>query len=204
AVAHDRPDFANIPDVVNITVPQYVGRIGYTINKKWAIELNYDHTKYVVDDHQKVRVTGVFNDHTVDNDTILDPETFLHIEHTDGANFWMFNAVRKFDLCKKGKNFNLAWLVKPGAGAVIPRTDVTLFGERLNNDWKVAGWIVGAESGFRATFLGSAFIEIVAKGSYANYVNAFVLGKGHGKVSHHFYTAQLTATIGWQMRNCWK
>src|SRR4051812_29861828 len=53
AVAHDRPDFNDIPDVVNITIPQYVFRVGYTYSEKWGFELNYDHTKYIVDDYQK-------------------------------------------------------------------------------------------------------------------------------------------------------
>jgi hypothetical protein len=196
AVAHDRPDFDKIRDVINITIPQYVFRIGYSLNKKWGVELNYDHTKYVVDNYQKVRVKGVFNDRWVDNDTVLDPETFIHFEHTDGANFWMINLVRNFNLWSPGNNFNASWVLKPGAGAVIPRTDVTLFGERLNNNWKVAGWIVGLESGLRVNFLKQGFFEFVGKASYADYVNTFVLGKGHGKANHHFFTGQLSATLG--------
>src|SRR4051812_28606922 len=39
AVAHDRPDFDKIKDVVNLTVPQYVFRIGFRKNKKWGFEL---------------------------------------------------------------------------------------------------------------------------------------------------------------------
>lgn len=196
AAARDRPDFNKIRDVVNVTIPQFVFRIGYSFNSKWGFELNYDHTKYVVDDYQKVRVSGVFNDTWVNNDTILDPATFIHFEHTDGANFWMFNMVRRWSLYHPNKNLNISWVVKPGAGVVIPRTDVTLFGQQLNNNWKLAGWIVGLETGMRMEFFRNGFFEFVAKGSYANYVNAFVLGRDHGKANHRFYTAQLTGTIG--------
>jgi hypothetical protein len=196
AVAHDRPDFDKIPDVINITVPQYVFRIGYVLSKKWGIELNYDHTKYVVDNYQRVRVEGVFNDLWVDNDTILDPDSFLHFEHSDGANFWMINLVRSLQLVDIKNKFTASWVVKPGGGVVVPRTDVTLFGERLNNWFKVAGWIVGVETGLRLTFLRHGFFEFVGKGVYADYVNAFVLGKGHGRASHHFFAGQLTATLG--------
>lgn len=196
AVAHDRPDFDKLKDVINITVPQFVFRIGFKLTKKWGVELNYDHTKYVVDNYQKVRVKGQFNGMQVDGDSILDPNRFLHFEHTDGANFWFFNAVRNVPLYKTGKHFSLSWVIKPGAGFVMPRTDVTLFGERLNNNWKIAGWIIGAETGLRTEFLKNGFFEFVAKGSYADYVNAFVLGKGNGRANHHFFTAQLTATLG--------
>jgi hypothetical protein len=196
ATAHDRPDYDKIKDVVNITIPQYVGRIGYYFNKNSGIELNYDHTKYVVDDYQTVRVVGQFNDHHVNNDTVLDPNTFLHFEHTDGANFWMFNYVRKWDLVQR-KNLGVSWLVKPGAGFVIPRTQVSLFGETLNNNWKLAGWIVGLESGFMVEFLERGVFQFVSKGTFADYVNVFVIAR-HGRANHHFMTGQLTATLGFK------
>src|SRR5690348_16103932 len=49
AKAHDRPDFDKLKDVVNITIPQFVCRLGYSFNERTGIEINYDHTKYVVD-----------------------------------------------------------------------------------------------------------------------------------------------------------
>jgi hypothetical protein len=177
-------------------VPQYVFRVGMNLGKKWGVEFNYDHTKYVVDDHQRVHVEGVFNDRWVDQDTVLDPENFLHFEHSDGANFWMLNLVRRWQIGKQRRLFNAQWVLKPGAGVVIPRTDVTLFGERLNNRFHVAGWIVGVEGGVRLAFMQRGFFEFVAKGSFADYMNVFVLGKHHGKASHQFFTGQLTATLG--------
>jgi hypothetical protein len=194
--ASDRPEFEKIKDLVNVTIPQFVVHSGYQFNDKWGIEINYDHTKYVVDDYQKVRVKGQFNGVAVDGDSILNPKTFIHFEHTDGANFWMLNAVRKFKLYQAKKNFCASWVAKAGGGVVFPRTDVTLFGERLNNNWKVAGWIVGAETGLRLEFLKYGIFEFVSKGVYADYVNAFVFGKGNGKANHHFFAGQLTATIG--------
>lgn len=195
--AHDRPDFNKIKDVINITIPQFVVHGGYSFNLNSGIEINYDHTKYVVDDYQTARLSGHFNNVPVDSLTILDPDKFLHFEHTDGANFFMLNYVRRWKLYEPTKNFKLSWTLKPGGGVVFPRTQVSLFGQNLNNNWKVAGWIVGIESGLRLEFLKNGFFEFVAKGSYADYVNAFVLGKGHGKASHHFFAGQLTATLGY-------
>jgi hypothetical protein len=194
--ASDQADFDKLPDVINITIPQYVCRVGYSFNEKWGIELNYDHTKYVVNDWQIARIEGQIDDHLVDGDTLLDPDRFLHFEHTDGANFLMLNAVRNFKFYNPNKNFGLSWVVKPGAGLVIPRTDVTLFGEHLNNDWHVAGWIAGLETGLRMEFFRNGFFELVTKGSYADYRQVLVLGKGNGRASHHFFTGQVSATIG--------
>ncbi len=198
ASAHDRADFDKIKDVINVTIPQFVFRVGYSINSRWSFELNYDHTKYVVDDNQTLRISGRFNETWVDQDTILNGKDLVHFEHTDGANFWMLNLVRKWQVFSLGKAFTMTWMVKPGAGLVVPRTDVTLFDQRLNNNWKVAGWITGVESGARFSFYNKAYLEFVGKAVYADYVNVFVLGRENGKASHHFFATQLTATLGYQ------
>ena len=194
--ANDKPDFDKLKDVINITIPQYVFRIGYSFNDKWGIELNYDHTKYVVNDWQKAHVKGQVNGYQIDGDSILNPYKFVHFEHTDGANFWMINAVRRWAFYAPSKNFKLSYVLKPGAGIVFPRTDVTLFGEHLNNDWHVAGWIVGVENGLRMEFFRNGFFEFVGKGSFADYRKSLVLGKGNGTASHKIFTGQLSATLG--------
>lgn len=194
--AHDKPDFDKLYDVINITIPQFVARFGVTLNDKWDLEMNYDHTKYVVDDWQNARIKGQIDDKPIDGYQILNPDTFLHFEHTDGANFWMINAVRKWKIYEPSKLFKLSGVLKPGAGIVFPRTDVTIFGEHLNNDWHVAGGIVGVEGGLRLEFLRHGFFEFVGKGSFANYITCLVLGKGNGKARHYFFAGQLTATIG--------
>jgi hypothetical protein len=201
AKAHDRSDFNKIGDVVNLTVPQFAYRVGYYFNNKAdiGIEGNFDHTKYIVTDYQRVHIKGQFNGEYVDKDTILDPSNFLHFEHSDGANFLCFNFVKRWKFYSPNKYFNIGWVVKPGMGMVIPRTDVTLFGERLNNDFHIAGYICALESGFRAEFLKRGFFEFVAKGSYANYMQVLVLGKGNGRANHYFFTGQLTAQLGLQI-----
>lgn len=198
AKATDRPDFDAIKDVVNITIPQFVVHAGYYFNNKkdFGIEVNYDHTKYVVTNYQKVHIKGTFNGNYVDQDTILDPANLVHFEHTDGANFWMVNFIKRWKLYEPSKNFNVGFVVKPGAGIVYPRTDVTMFGERLNNNWHIAGWIVGVESGLRVEFLKHGVFEFVGKGVYADYRKCLVLGKGNGTANHHFFAAQLTMTLG--------
>jgi len=196
--ASDRPDFDKIKDVVNATIPQFVGRVGYMLNSKWGIEMNYDHTKYVVNDWQRVRIKGQIDDVPIDKDTTMNPDRFLHFEHTDGANFWMLNAVRKIELYNPSENFCASVVIKPGAGVVFPRTDVTIFGQELNNSWHVAGWIVGVEGGLRVEFLRHGLFELVGKASYADYRRSFILGRGNGNANHHFFTAQITATLGYQ------
>lgn len=198
AVAHDSPDFDAIKDVINITIPQFVVHAGYYFNNKkdFGIELNYDHTKYVVTDYQRVHIKGNFNGNWVDQDTTLDPQNLLHFEHTDGANFWMINFLKRWKLYEPSKKFNIGVVAKCGPGVVVPRTDVRMMGTRLNNNWHLAGWIVGVEGGIRVEFLRHGVFEFTGKGTYADYTNVLVLGKGNGSANHHFFTGQLTMTLG--------
>ncbi|MDP1800094.1 MAG: hypothetical protein Q8L81_01990 [Bacteroidota bacterium] len=201
AKATDRPDLDKLYDIANITIPQFSFRVGYFLNNKkdLGFEINYDHAKYVVNNYQKVRVKGQINGDYFDKDTILDPDTFLRFEHTDGANFWMFNFIKRWKFLKSANNKNnLGVILKPGIGIVYPRTDVAIFGNGINNNWKISGVISGVEIGIRGEFLKHGFFELTGKGARANYINAIVQGKGYGKASHKFWVAEAILILGCQ------
>lgn len=202
AKAHDRPDFEQIKDVINITIPQFVSRLGYYFKKRpdMGIEINYDHAKYVVSRYQTVRVQGQINGKPVDTDTILNPDNFVHFEHTDGANFWMLNFLKRWQLYKTPKNnlLNVSYVVKSGGGLVYPRTDVTIFGTRVNNRWHIAGWVAGVETGLKLDLYKHFMFEFTAKGVYADYRKVLVLGPGGGSAHHHFFAGEVIGTFGFQ------
>lgn len=198
--AHDRPDFDQLYDVINITIPQFNVRVGFWLNNSnnEGFELSYDHAKYVVTNYQTARFEGNIDGQYVNKDSLLDPN-FFHFEHTDGANFWMISYLKKNKIYySKNKNVQLSYIFKPGAGAVIPRTDVTIFGDRLNNNFKVAGFCAAIETAIRLELYKHFILDIAAKGGYANYMNAFVHNKGHGKVSHQFGFLEGIFTFGYQ------
>ena len=200
AKAHDRNDMdAIIKKPIEISVPQYNYRVGFYLNAKHtkAIELNYDHTKYIVYDNQVVHAKGNIGSNYFDKDTSFKYNE-VHFEHTNGANFYQINYVRQYQLKKNARRTVLTALWKAGAGILIPKTDITLSGKRVDNRFHIAGYCFGAEGGGRWYISRKLFFEATAKAGYANYINA--LGAGNGKVNHKFGYFELIGTIGYDIK----
>lgn len=200
-VAKDKPDFSYYKDhPFDITIPQNSYRIGVYLNKKrtHAIEINYDHAKYVQADNQTLRMKGHFNGKQIDVDTNLG-NYIVHIEHTNGANFYHLNYVGQAVLwhAKKKKHIRATGVWKAGGGVVIPKSFIILNYEKLDNKFSIAGYVFSGEAGARLYPFRNFFLEATVKGGYANYLNA--LGLGTGRVSHDFGYAEVIGLIGYDM-----
>ena len=192
AQAKDKPDFYAIPST-QVTIPQFNFRIGYRVSPNWYLELNHDHAKYVVTPGQVMHVQGTIHGVSIDTDTVLDNSQF-HFEHTNGANFWMLMAARRWD--NGFGNARTSFFAKGGAGIVFPRTDVTLFGERLNNQFHVAGYVAGMEGSIRYRVWHGGYLDLATKGGFANYLNALTVEGG--KASHYFWFVEGIFSLGWE------
>jgi hypothetical protein len=207
ATAHDRPTFHDIIDnPTEISLPQYNYRIGFYLNESHtkAIEINFDHIKYVMRDGQTVHVTGTIGGKPVNGDSVVESNRFLHFEHTDGGNLLHINFVRQHNLLMSKKNnrplLNLIW--KAGAGINIPRTDFTYHGDRLNNNFHIAGYNAGVEAGVRYYFLKRLFLEGTGKTGYVKYLNALANTtqlKGN-RVRHSFGYVEAIMTLGYDFK----
>lgn len=207
AKAHDKPDLDAIyKNPVEISIPQYNYRLGLYLNESHtkAIELNFDHIKYVVTDGQTVHVTGKINGQQVDGDSTLDSDRFLHLEHTDGGNLLHINYVQQKTLlmnkAKKRPLVNLIW--KAGAGINIPRTDFTYRGDRYNNDFHIAGYNLSGEAGARLYISKRFFIEGTGKTGYVRYINALAntnTDKGN-RVTHGFGYFEFIGLFGYDFK----
>lgn len=206
ARAHNKPDLdAVLKKPLEVSIPQYNYRMGFYLNTSHtkAIELNFDHAKYVVTDGQRVHVTGIINGVKVDGDSILNPATFLHLEHTDGANWLHLNYVQQQSILKtRNKSRAVLNLIgKAGAGINIPRTDFTWKGDRLNNSFHIAGYNISIEGGARLYPTKKLFLELTGKTGYVKYVNALVntnQSKGN-RVKHSFGYVELIGLIGYDI-----
>jgi hypothetical protein len=198
AHANDR---SRIKDIfrTELTIPQYNYRFGYYFNNKkdLGIELNFDHVKYIMADWQTLHVKGTINDQYIDQDTLIDPHNFLHFEHSDGANFLFLNIMKRQRLLvSNDKKHWVSAVGKLGAGIVVPRTQVTLFGEDLNNRFHIAGYGFGAEGGLRYDAFKYIFLEYTLKIAFTDFRNVLVMGKG--KAKHHFVTGENILSLGLQ------
>lgn len=198
AEARDKPDFSGFRDKpFDITIPQNSFRIGFYLNqsRSWAIELNFDHAKYVVKDSQRLHIEGTIQGEPINKDTTIYPY-FMHLEHTNGANFYHINYVRQVNIWNNPKRTIASVLYKAGAGIMIPKSDVTLFGKRLDNKYHIAGYIASVELGARIYPIKNLFLEANIKGGFANYKNA--LGIDELNISHKFWYGEVIGLLGYQ------
>ena len=207
AASHDKPDMDAVwKNPTEVSIPQYNYRLGFYLNKKRtkSLELNFDHIKYVVTDGQTVRVKGTIGGVNVNADSVLNPADFLHLEHTDGGNLLHLNYVQQNTILRtkasKRPLVNLLW--KAGAGINIPRTDFTYHGDRLNNNFHIAGYNISAEAGARIYPFKNFFFEATGKSGFVRYMNALANTtslKG-SKVSHGFGYIEMIGTFGFDIR----
>lgn len=181
-----------------IDAPQFSIRIGFFFKKNPdnGLELNFDHAKYILKQGQTVHLTGSIDNEFYDQDTLVSPD-FIQYEHTDGANYYMLNFIKRKQLLesKNGKH-ELSLLVKPGAGIVRPRTESTVMGNHINQRYHISGYVAGIESGFQVILFKHILAEITVKGAYANYFDVLLYGKG--KASQHWCSFQYLFLIGYQ------
>ena len=145
-----------------------------------------------------MRLKGNIRGTYYDTDTVLNPNTFLHFQHTNGANYLLLHFVkRKKFLVSKNKRHWLSGVGKMGAGILIPRTLVKMWGQDSNNFWNIAGYCAGAELGLRYDFYKYIYLEYVIKGLYANYHNTLLIGSG--RASHHFSVFENVMVLGFQI-----
>lgn len=198
--AVDRPGFDKILTYMlrgDLAIPQYVYRVGYYFNNKkdLGVEINFDHTKYVMLDYQTARIKGQIRGEQMDKDTLINP-AFLRFEHTNGGNFLMFNLLKRQNLFKSDNQKHwLGAIVKPGAGIMIPKTDISLFGTHLDNRFHIAGWLTGVEAGLRYD-VKHFFVEPTIKGSFVNYSDVLTIGSG--RANHHFWCFEIILSAGFQ------
>lgn len=190
-------------DPRDMWLPQYNYRAGWFLNERWSFSIGLDHMKYVVRSDQEVRITGSISadrsqkyagseEHTV----TLSPD-FLQYEHTDGLNLLSIDADHYEPLWNSTRGRHALYLTT-GAfiGPVIPRSDVRLFGEGLNNKFHLAGYGAGLQAGFTAVCWDRLLLRAMARGGYIELPSVLTTGTDVDRARQRFWFIEEYATLG--------
>lgn len=194
-VAHDHIGWDHLFNV-QPTIPQYNMRLGYFFNKNQDIgfEVNFDHTKYVVQSGYDVRLNGTFHGRNVDTTVPINYNT-LQYQLNNGANFVLFNLVKKFTfLSTSNKNIVICGLLKVGVGPVIPHVANVIFEDANRLQFQFGGWNTGIEGSLRVTFFQHIYLEYCNKLDYARYSWLEIYD---GRAHQNFGTYENIANIGY-------
>ena len=193
---HDKPGW-NVGSLLKIpiSIPQYNYRLGYFFNKKkgLAVEINFDHTKFIFAD-QNARIVGKLNNRQVDTTVAFNPTNGYYYYLNNGANFLLFNIVKRRNIYEsKNQNFRFDFLGKAGIGPVIPHVENSFFGQKNDDGFQLGGWNIGLEGTIKATFFKTIFLEYCNKLDYASYSGLKVY---EGKARHSFGTYEMILNLG--------
>lgn len=175
ARAHDRPTkFGSVYfRPTTITIPQYVARIGHFLTNRLHVSVGIDHMKYVVDDDQKVEISGVIGNVASPKyagsylfDTLALTADLLRFEHTDGLNLVSFDIEYLIPVFHK-QRCRLGWNTGLGGVWMATRTDSRIFGEGINNNFHVSGFSFHGKTGPRFELGKYLFFLFEARGGFA-------------------------------------
>lgn len=179
--------------------PQYTVVVGYYFNtrKELALELSYDHAKYIARPDQVVWMDGQINGASLRKDTTLSRD-FITYEHTHGANHFMVNFLRRNSLLQ-GKNAKCAldYVVKAGAGIAVPHSNTTVLGNNRDDTYHLAGYLLGIENTIQFNFLRNFFLYTSVKTAYVHYGDVLVYGQG--RADQHWFSLQAILVMGFQL-----
>jgi hypothetical protein len=179
-----------------LTIPQYNYRLGYLFNDKrdLGVEINFDHTKYIITDGQVVSVRGTISGSHFDNKIIYSTDYGFYYYLNNGANFLLFNIVKRWHwYTDRSQKIKIDILGKAGIGPVIPHVDNSFYGHPNEPGFQFGGWNTGLEGAARATFFRHVYLEFAGKIDYARYSNLKVY---KGTARQAFGTAELILNLG--------
>jgi hypothetical protein len=154
-----------------LTGVQYSVRIGYffTAKQDLALEVAFDHPRFIVTQNQSVQMSGKLQGGLVDEKVTL-TEDFLKYKLNNGANILLFDLVKRLGLRgEPGKTGNVSLLLRAGVGFDIPHPTNVVFGDANDPSFQMGGVATGVEAAVRLHFFRTLYLEFAQKGVYARY-----------------------------------
>ncbi|OFY89107.1 MAG: hypothetical protein A3K10_08735 [Bacteroidetes bacterium RIFCSPLOWO2_12_FULL_31_6] len=190
-----------------ITIPQTNFRIGYFINNNIDISLGVDHMKYVMVQEQNTQISGTINDGSIyegtyAHDIFAINKEFLEFEHTDGLNYINVEITRNDDVLKLFKiNLNpdkiqVNTLLGFGLGALMPKSNVTLWNNERNDHFHFAGYGFAGKVGLNITFFQYLFFRGELKEGFIDMQNIRTSPAMADKAQQHFFFTEFDFVFG--------
>ncbi len=179
-----------------LTIPQYNYRLGCYFNNKQdlAIEINFDHTKYLINDGSTIQMKGTYNHGYIDQPINFSGSNGFYYYLNNGANFFLINIVKRVGVyATRDKNLRVDLTGKVGVGPVVPHVQNSFFGQANDPHFQIGGWNTGAETALRLTIMKYGFIEFSQKVDYARYSNLKIY---EGTARQNFGTYELILSVG--------
>jgi hypothetical protein len=172
-----------------LSIPQYNYRLGYFFNdeKGLAFEINFDHTKFLVQEPQNVHITGTLHGEKADTIVNFQQSNGFYYYLNNGANFLLFWAT------SKSGNVKVDVLAKAGIGPVTPHVENSFFGKENSPHFQLGGWNTGIEGTVKVTFYNRVFLEYCNKLDYARYSHLSIY---EGEVHQAFGTYEMILNLG--------
>lgn len=204
--AHDRLTKFTFKDYFapdSWTIPQTNARIGYFVKDNVAVVLGLDHMKYVMDQNQNVGFEGEIKDphfaNMVQNGSVVNLTSgeFLTFEHTDGLNY-INVGLEKYESILDKKAFDMTFAYGVGVGALLPKSNVKLFGFERSDRFHLAGFGADARASFNMIFANHIMLRLEGKVGYINMPDIkTTLNNRPDKASQDFMFAQANLGIGY-------
>lgn len=176
-----------------ISIPQYNYRIGYFFKDNWAVEINFDHTKFQVNRNQLLHVKGTMNHkQQVDTFMVNSPDV-LQYQLNNGANFFLFNLVHRKKIGAVARNIDASVLLKAGVGFMVPHVQNTIFGKDNDAGFQFGGLDIGTEATVRLTFFNHVYLEYCNKLVFTDYWGLKVY---QGTAKQVFGTYEMILNLG--------
>lgn len=167
--ASDRPsmNLKTYFDPKTFSVPQFNIRAGYFFSDNWAINIGYDHMKYVVDEQENALLSGHINpgvdaewsgDYT--NEKVTLNSDHFHYENTNGHNYIHAEIMYGIYLYRTpNKQFAISTLFGAGFGGILSFNDLTFAGKKDMVTISMSGYGLNAQVGVRFEFFNHFFIQ---------------------------------------------
>ena len=178
-----------------LTIPQYNYRFGYFLNDKYLVELNFDHTKFIIP-NQELHLIGKLNNRVVDT-FFQRTNSNLAYQLNNGANFFLFNFGIQYSLGSIAQSsFQQSILFKAGIGFTYPHVQNTILGFDNKAGFQFGGFDTGLESSYKLSCYKWVYLEYAIKTVYARYRNLNIY---EGKLDQNIFCFEMILNLGFSI-----